>query len=151
MFNYKFIGDNLSLSEFNKIVYLLRKNVKLSEGIKLSDEINGKYADYIFEFSNLLLTDKGFLLTSENLGKVILKNPVLKTADYILKLKIMKIKNYNAFDDDKYNNIEYSVIEVNLKEDEKVPIVENIVDEAIIIDFNSEITVIFDKPEIKVM
>ena len=149
MFNYKTIGDNLSIDEFNKIVYLLRKNVKLSEDIKLSDVFNGDYGDYYFELNNPMVTDKGIFVTNKNFGKVTLKNPVFKTANYVLKLKIMKIKNYNAFDDDNYDNIEYSFINISLKEDEKVSIIQTINDEAILIDFNNEIVVTFDKPEIR--
>ena len=97
MMNYKQIGDNLSINEFNAFVSLLRNNIVFDENIRITkSNVKGVYGDYNFNFREATILDNGILITNETLsaiGTVKLVNPVFPNSNYYLDLKVYSSKD----------------------------------------------------------
>lgn len=90
--DYKDIGDNLTVNEFNGIISLLRDNVNFNEDIQINTStVDGTYGNYTFDFNEATVLDNGILITNETLttvGTVKLVNPVFPNSNYYLDLKV---------------------------------------------------------------
>lgn len=100
--NFKELGDNLTINEFNGVINLFRHFKKHYDYIKLNNEIKGEFGDYLFDFNDLIILDngiKGIDGDSERNPKVKLLNPLFKFSSYTLKLKVFYTEEVNILDD----------------------------------------------------
>lgn len=92
------IDDNLTVSDLNSVVFLMRENIVHSRDIIINNMVNTEFGDLEFDISNSQVVDTGFLFNSNN-GKVRLTNPSFKYSNYILNGTIYKYVGVNVIDD----------------------------------------------------
>lgn len=144
MIPFKQIGDRLSVSEYNAIVYLLRKNSPFTDKIKIKDgSIFGEYGEYIFDLDMVTIVDNGILITKEtlsNIGTVKLNNPIFPNSTYTLNMKVYSMDNINVLEEDDAEII-ITPLSIILKEGEEVNIPFETLDLTNIIAFDATISI----------
>ena len=144
--------DSLSLNEFNYLIYYLRSTQTLIDSFTITDEqVNGEFADYIFDFESIVFTDEGVLITDVSddiVGTVTLKNPVFSIANYTLKLTIKSYSEYNLNINDN-NTLETQIVEVPLSKNNPEDISFDLAGKHNIISVNAEVIIDFKTPEIR--
>ena len=144
MIPFKQIGDRLNVSEYNAIVYLLRKNSPFTDKIKIKDgSILGEYGEYIFDLDMVTIVDNGVLITKEtvsNIGTVKLNNPIFPNSTYTLNMKVYSMDNINVLEEDDAEII-ITPLSIILKEGEEVNIPFETLDLTNIIAFDATISI----------
>jgi len=144
LMEFKDIGDNLTLSEYNAIVSLLRNNCPFSEQIKINNKkVTGEYGEYVFDLESTTILDTGILVSNEtmsSIGTVKLENPVFPHSEYIIKFNVYSIEDYNVFDGDT-DGIIVTPLEITLENNVAVNIPFETLDLNNIIGFDAEIQI----------
>ena len=150
----KDIGDNLSTDEFNALVYRLRQigNLKGNLNFEENNSITGVYATY--QFNNVdgqLRNDKGIIVNNKvknNPLTVRLINPFFLNAKYTLTFTVRSISGANVCEEGKGDFITKDTFSIDLVEDSDVaiPLTDYINDS--ILDFDVEVKISFNVPEI---
>lgn len=146
---YYNIGKNLSDSEYNGFVSLLRQFHNLDEDIQIVQGISdGVYAGYEFNFDGAIFVDDGIIVTDGLSGTVELKNNVFKGSNYVLVLSVYEVEDYNVCDvnDD---NIVRSTLNVQLTAGEVVAIPFNTLDAGCVVSYDARIIISHDKDVIQ--
>ena len=149
---YYEIEDNLSTTQFNSIVDLIRNNTVNTDSFHLKQGlVNGDWADYTFDIDGTTFIDQGILITDEtltSLGRVMLTNRKLHYTTYTLKLKVYHITDINVCDEVSEDNIEVDTLDIVLVENEWVTIPFTLLDYNYVISFDATVEILFDVPVI---
>ena len=144
------LGHELTLSEYNGFVQLLRACVPFEDNIKIKDNVtHGTYADYRFNLADVTIVDNGILITEETLTAnptVRLLNPLFKNSSYTLKLDVFSISDVNVLSDNSRDNITHETLTVPLTLDTDVELDLGELDFNRIISFNASVEINHDKP-----
>lgn len=90
------IGDTLSVDDFNKIIYLLKKNNEaLTIPVVLGKDFENDYCKLEWTESNPIYTDKGLVVTSNSSYQVNINNRLFQFVPHKLKITYL---NVNALD-----------------------------------------------------
>lgn len=113
-------GDDLSESEFNNLVYLMKKNVTFKDPLKIkNDTITGDYGVYEFNITDATIIDNGILLrktSSSILSELSVKltNSYFKDAKYTLVLDVRSISDVNLNMDNTSDYVHHNIIRQEL-------------------------------------
>lgn len=150
--SYFDVGDDLTENEFNGIVSLLRKYVKHTDNIKISQgTVKGEYGNYIFNVNGTTVTDKGILITEEtisNLGTVRLEDNVFSNSKYTLHLRVYHMTDVNVSGEVSSDNIVYEDLEVELVPHMDIAIPFSQLDYDYVIGFDAKVIISHDVPVI---
>lgn len=150
---YYAIGDQLTESQFNAYVSLLRQFVKHSEEITISDSVTGIYGNYLFDIDGTTLIDSGMIVTDETIQaepKVKLTDNVFSASKYILKLTILHYTGVNILDDVTPSDfIVKDTLEIELEKNKWINIPVTDLQTDYIIDFNATIEIDHSNPIIQ--
>lgn len=150
---YKDISDELSTSEFNNYIQLLRNNIEFKDNIHINNGlIEGTYADYMFQLQDVTVVDNGILITQETLDStatVRLVNPVFTNSSYQLKIDVFSVSDVNILSESNNNNIVTDTLLIDLEEyaDVSIPLTE--LDFNMIVGFDASVIIKQDKPIIR--
>ena len=152
--NIKNIGDTLSTSEFNSLVYRLRQKGALTGSLNFEKNnlISGFYATYKFNGINgQLRNDSGIIINDKiknNPLTVKLVNPFFLNAKYTLTFTVRSLTGVNVCEENKDDYILTDTFSIVLVEDTDVSIpINNYVNDDVL-DFDVEVNISFDVPEI---
>lgn len=118
--NFKSIGNQLSTNEFNGIISLYRQFIKHYDDLKISDEVQGLYGEYLFDVDGCDIVDNGIAITNNTITaqpKVKLTGNVFTDSTYLLELTILDISGANILDDVTGDYTSRTIIEVELVPD----------------------------------
>ena len=150
--DFKTIGSNLTTTEFNGRVSLYKHFKKHYESFRITDTVNGDYADYVFDIADTTVLDNGIVITDETITaepKVKLTNPVFHYSTYILKLDVLHYSGVNIFDDETPTDFKVvDTLEIPLEPDTWVDIPVTGLEQGYIISFDSNIEITHDLTEI---
>ena len=150
LINYKNIGDEMSDSDLNAYACFLANNKVLTDSFEIKDgKVTGVYGEYTFDLSNASIVDNGILITDETLSNNItvkLSNAT-QYATYTLHFTVVRYGDVNILDETT-DNIETFDLSVNLIDGETVNIPLDSLQEYDVIQFQSNITITHNKPEI---
>ena len=144
------IEDNLSMNDFNRLVYILRKNTKHYDTLEIKNNIliKSDYGEYTFDLKDSTVSDEGIIITPRTLGNactVTLTNPVFINSRYYLHLKVKKINNINLCADDN-NPIVTSEIIVPLVRNVPVEIPFTDIELYDVISFDASVEIVHSEP-----
>lgn len=152
--NIKNIGDTLSTDEFNSLVYRLRQKGALTGSLNFEKNnlISGFYATYQFNGVNgQLRNDSGIIINDKiknNPLTVKLVNPFFLNAKYTLTFTVRSLTGVNVCEENKDDYILTDTFSIVLVEDTDVSIpINNYVNDDVL-DFDVEVNISFDVPEI---
>lgn len=154
LFNIKTLEDyQLSMDEFNAMVYMLRKN-ELNGTVSFEDTVlfEGSYATYeLCNQDDKTRNDAGFIVTSEmkrNPLTVKLINPFFLSAKYTLKCTVKSITGANVCDNDDTDFKTVDTFNVLLVENQEVTLNVSEYSNDSILLFDTGVSISFDVPEI---
>ena len=151
---YKQINSNLTMGEFNRLIYQLKHKHPFKEEIQINNStVHGKYADYLFDLESTTIVDNGILITNEtltNIGTITLINPRFRNSTYTIKMKVYSISDVNVCTDASTDNITVTPLTITLQNGTPVNIPFEILDLDHVIGFDATINIAHDKPIIKV-
>lgn len=134
LLNYKKLGDNFTLDEYNAIVYLLKNKItKVSENIQLTNEgFHGKFGEYFFEYNPEQVSMKpDSIIIIDNAGEVTLKiksefigtfstivnnnvfSEIIENNERVIKISLADIPNDTEISNIFTMNIDYSGNEIS--------------------------------------
>ena len=150
--NYYEIGDNLSESQFNAYISLLKQNVRHTGDFRISQgEIQGSYGTYTFDIDGATVIDNGIIVTDETIAsqpKVKLTDNVFRWSSYILKLDIIHYTGVNILDDTTSDFKVVETLEIELTPNEWVDIPVESLERDYIISLDATVEIRHDQPEI---
>ena len=150
---YYDIGDELTVEEFNGIISMLRKFIKHTDNIRLTQgTIKGTYGDYILDIDNTTMTDKGIIITNGTIsqgGSVRLENNAFESSKYRLHLKVYHFTDINITGEESEDNIVWEDLIIDLKPYEDVQIPFNELGEDYVIIFDAQVNIDHTTPIIK--
>ena len=139
--NYKTIGDQLTIAEFNAIQYLLNRNSSETITVQIGETITTEYGTIKTTFGSKHYKRKNGFITNSLKMKVI--DPVFENMDFEITLAY-KTVNDDLLDHDDTNE---TTITYNIPVDEDVIISEATLDH--IINNNAELRITLNKPLIQ--
>ena len=149
---YYEIGDQLTESQFNAYVSLLKQNVRHTGSFRIAQgQIQGSYGTYEFNIENATIIDNGIVITDETITaqpKVKLSDNVFHWSSYILKLDIIHYTGVNILDDTTSDFKVVETIEIELTPNEWVNIPVTTLEKDYIISLDASVEIRHDKPEI---
>ena len=147
---YYKLEDNLSTTEYNTIVSLLRANTINTDNFNLKQGIvNGEYGDYTFNIESTTIVDNGILITNEtlsNLGTVKLTGKKFKSSNYNLHLQVFSYDDPNIELGDILNEVEITELIVPLLENQEVIMPFDTLELANVVGFNATVYIDHDSP-----
>ena len=150
--DYYTIGDQLTTSQFNSYISLLRHNTVHTDTIKIGELVTGEYGNYHFDIEGSTILDNGIVVTDETITaqpKVKLTDNVFHYSTYTLKLSILHYTGVNILDDiTPTNNIVVDTLEIELTPNTWIDIPLDDIEQGYIIDFDSTIEIKHNKTEI---
>lgn len=151
--NIKKIRENLSDDEFNALVYMIRRKGALTANINFEEtnNIEGIYGTYTISNDDQLRNDTGFIVNDKiknNPLAVTLQNPFFLNAHYILKFTVRSLIGANVCIEEYEDYKTVDTFEVDLIEDVPVSLDLSGYTNDSVLDFNVEVEVSFDVPEI---
>lgn len=149
---YYEIGDQLTESQFNAYISLLKQNIRHTGSFRISQsEIQGSYGTYEFDISNATIIDNGIIVTDETITaqpKVKLSDNVFRWSSYILKLDIIHYTGANILDDTTSDFKVVETIEIELVPNQWVDIPVETLETDYIISLDATVEIRHNKPEI---
>ena len=149
---YYAIGDQLTESQYNAYISLLKQNVRHTGSFRISQgELKGSYGTYEFNIENATIIDNGIVITDETITaqpKVKLTDNVFRWSSYILKLDIIHYTGVNILDDTTSDFKVVETIEIELTPNEWVNIPVTTLEKDYIISLDASVEIRHDKPEI---
>jgi len=149
---YYEIGDQLTESQYNAYISLLKQNVRHTGDFRITQgQIQGSYGTYEFDIDGATLIDNGIIVTDETIAsqpKVKLTDNVFRWSSYILKLDIIHYTGVNILDDTTSDFKVVETIEIELTPNEWVIIPVTTLEKDYIISLDASVEIRHDKPEI---
>lgn len=149
---YYAIGDQLTESQFNAYLSLLKQNVRHTGSFRISQgELKGSYGTYEFDIDGATLIDNGIIVTDETIAsqpKVKLSDNVFRWSSYILKLDIIHYTGVNILDDTTSDFKVVDTLEIELTPNTWVNIPVESLEQDYIISLDATVEIRHDKPEI---
>jgi len=149
---YYAIGDQLTESQFNAYVSLLKQNIRHTGSFRISQgELNGSYGTYEFNIENATIIDNGIVITDETITaqpKVKLTDNVFRWSSYILKLDIIHYTGANILDDTTSDFKVVDTLEIELVPNQWVNIPIESLEQDYIISLDATVEIQHNRPEI---
>jgi len=148
---YYEIRDQLTESQFNAYVSLLKQNVRHTGSFRIAQgQIQGSYGTYEFDIDGATLIDNGIIVTDETIAsqpKIKLTDNVFRWSSYILKLNVIHYTGANILDDTTSDFKVVDALEIELTPNQWADIPVESLEQDYIISLDATVEIRHDKPE----
>ena len=147
------VGQSLSTSDYNALIYQLRKRAKLNGIIdfEYNDVYNGVYASYIINAGEQLRNDKGFIINDKIKNEPLtltLSNPFFINAEYKLRFVVRSLTDVNVLEDSSQNYEVVDEFDVVLKNNVPIEINLSSYENDSVLDFKCEVDISLNVNEV---
>lgn len=147
------LNHNLSVNEFNAIIYKLRELSRLGGTLNFEDNLNptGLYGTYELNDNDQLRNDTGFIINDKvknNPLTITLKNPFFLNAKYTLTFTVKSLTGANVCIEEYEDYKTYDTFSIELIKDNPIALdLSGYVNDSVL-DFNVDVSLSFDTSEL---